>query len=49
MNEEFLKELINEIKELNEKMDILISDTRLDGYKNLSNLYTMLNCIYEEV
>ena len=38
MTEELLKELINEIKELNEKMDILLSENRLDGYTNLSDL-----------
>ena len=35
MNEELFKELIDEIKELNEKINILISDRSFGGYVNL--------------
>ena len=38
MNEELLHELISEIKELNEKMDILIANGKVEGYRNLYSL-----------
>jgi len=38
MNEELLRELLNEIKKLNEKMDILMSKDRFDECTNLQDL-----------
>lgn len=38
MNEELLMELITEIKALNEKIDILISDKKIIGYTNLESV-----------
>lgn len=49
MNEELLKELIDEIKELNEKIDILISDRSFGGYVNLKDLETVLGNIYVDM
>ncbi len=46
MNEELLKELISEIKELNTKIDILLSDNSFNGYTNLQDIYNKLCDIY---
>lgn len=46
MNEELLRELINEIKKLNEKMDILLSGNSIDGCVNLYDLDDRLFDIY---